>query len=418
MSADPARRDDVRRSAEATAELFRAEGFDDVQILTAAGGAPAVVARRPAPEGAPTVLLYAHHDVQPVGDPADWDSEPFEPTERGDRLYGRGAADDKAGIAAHLAAVRAHGADLPVGVTVLVEGEEEIGSPTLEAFLAAHRDLLAADVIVIADSGNWDIGEPALTTSLRGLVDCFVEVRTLEHGVHSGMWGGVVPDAVTAMVRLLATLHDDEGNVAVEGLHSGPAADLDYPLDRVRAESGLADGRRADRHRVGRRAAVDQARDRHHRLRRDPHRRREQHPDPRRCKAKLSVRLAPGDSSAQAMDRLREHLEKHVPWGAQLTFTPGERGEPIRDRRDRPGVRRGARRLRARPGTASSRSTWASAGRSRSSPRSGTRSPTRPCWSPASRTRTPARTAPTRACTSPSSSGSAWPRRCCCTTSP
>ena len=95
---------------------------------------------------------------------------------------------------------------------------------------------------MIADSGNWDIGEPALTTSLRGLVDCFVEVRTLDHGVHSGMWGGVVPDAVTTLVRLLATLHDDEGNVAVEGLHAGPAADVDYPLDRVRAESGVSDG--------------------------------------------------------------------------------------------------------------------------------------------------------------------------------
>src|SRR5919199_4571764 len=221
VSADPARGDDVRRSAEATAELFRAEGFDDVQILHADGGAPAVVARKPAPAGAPTVLLYAHHDVQPVGDPFDWDSEPFEPTERGARLYGRGAADDKAGIAAHLAAVRTHGSALPVGVTVLVEGEEEIGSPTLEAFLAEHQALLAADVIVIADSGNWDIGEPALTTSLRGLVDCVVEVRTLHHGVHSGMWGGVVPDAVTALARLLATLHDDEGNVAVPGLVSG-----------------------------------------------------------------------------------------------------------------------------------------------------------------------------------------------------
>ena len=242
VSADPARRDDVRRSAEATAELFRAEGLDVADPVEAARGAPAVVARRPAPDGAPTVLLYAHHDVQPVGDEADWDSEPFEPTERGDRLYGRGAADDKAGIAAHLAAIRAYGDELPVGITVLVEGEEEVGSPTLEALLDEHKDLLAADVIVIADSGNWDIGEPALTTSLRGLVDCFVEVRTLDHGVHSGMWGGAVPDAVTTMVRLLATLHDDDGNVAVEGLHSGPAADVDYPLERVRAESGLLDG--------------------------------------------------------------------------------------------------------------------------------------------------------------------------------
>src|SRR3954469_7566486 len=239
VSADPARKDDVRRSADATADLFRAEGFDDVQILSAGGGAPAVVARRPAPDGAPTVLLYAHHDVQPTGDPADWDSEPFEPTERGDRLYGRGAADDKAGITAHLAAVRAHGDDLPVGVTVLVEGEEEIGSPTLEAFLAAHRETLRADVIVIADSSNWDIGTPALTTSLRGLVDCVVEVRVLDHGVHSGLWGGAVPDALTALARLLATLHDEHGDVAVEGLLSTPASEVDYPEERVRAEAGV-----------------------------------------------------------------------------------------------------------------------------------------------------------------------------------
>src|SRR3954463_2053292 len=241
VSALPEHAEDVRRSAEATAELFRAEGFE-AELLTADGAPPAVVATRPAPAGAPTVLLYAHHDVQPVGDPALWESEPFEPTERGERLYGRGAADDKAGIAAHLAAVRAHGADLPVGVTVLVEGEEEVGSPTLEAFLAEHQDLLAADVIVIADSGNWDIGTPALTTSLRGLVDAFVEVRTVDHGVHSGMWGGVVPDAATTMARLIATLHDEDGNVAVDGLQSGPAADIDYPLDRIRAGGGAAQG--------------------------------------------------------------------------------------------------------------------------------------------------------------------------------
>ena len=329
VSADPARADDVRRSAEATAALFAAEGFDDVQLLSADGGAPAVVARRPAPQGAPTVLLYAHHDVQPVGDPADWDSEPFEPTERGQRLYGRGAADDKAGIAAHLAAVRAHGADLPVGVTVLVEGEEEVGSPTLGAFLAQHSGLLAADVIVIADSGNWDIGEPALTTSLRGLVDCFVEVRTLQHGVHSGMWGGVVPDAVTTMVRLLASLHDDEGNVAVEGLHSGPAADVDYPMDRIRAESGLVDGVQL----IGSGSVVERlwTRPAIATIGFDATRTADASntliPSVR---AKISLRLAPGDSSRQAMDRLREHLEKHVPWGAQLTFTPGEVGEATR----------------------------------------------------------------------------------------
>ncbi len=328
VSALPAHAEDVRRSAGATADLFRAEGFD-VEILTVEGGAPAVVATRTGPEGAPTVLLYAHHDVQPVGDPADWDTEPFEPTERGPRLYARGAADDKAGIAAHLAAVRAFGDALPVGVTVLVEGEEEIGSPTLGRFLAEHQDRLAADVIVIADSANWDIGTPALTTSLRGLVDCVVEVRTLEHGVHSGMWGGIVPDALTAMVRLLATLHDDAGNVAVEGLLATEAADVDYPEDRIRAEASVADGV----HLFGEGSAVarlwtrpalavigvdaTKVQDASNTL--IPV-----------ARAKISVRIAPGDTTDNAMSCLTRHLQDHAPWGAQVTVTEGDRGEPTR----------------------------------------------------------------------------------------
>ncbi|MGL5827141.1 MAG: M20/M25/M40 family metallo-hydrolase, partial [Nocardioides sp.] len=240
ISADPAKAPVLQQSAEAVSALFADEGFD-CRILSADGGAPALVARKPGPAGAPTVLLYAHHDVQPVA--ADgWDSPPFEPTERGERLYGRGAADDKAGIAAHLAAVRVLGDDVPVGLVVFSEGEEEIGSPTLPAFLAAHRDLLRSDVMVIADSTNWDIGVPALTTSLRGLVTADVEVRTLTHGVHSGMWGGVVPDAVMTLARVIATLHDDDGEVAVAGLHGTSAADVDYPEARLRAESGALDG--------------------------------------------------------------------------------------------------------------------------------------------------------------------------------
>ncbi len=328
VSALPEHRGDVRRSAELTARLFAEEGFGDVRVLSA-GGAPAVVARRPAPDGAPTVLLYAHHDVQPVGDRAAWDSEPFEPTERGPRLYGRGTADDKAGIAAHLAAVRAHGRDLPVGVTVFVEGEEEVGSPTLTALLAEHRDLLRADVIVIADSGNWDIGVPALTTSLRGLVDCVVEVRTLVHAVHSGMWGGVVPDALSAMARLLATLHDDRGNVAVAGLVTGKAADVDYPVDRLRAESGLADGVEP----VGDGSVVD-------RLWTRPavtvvgldatSTAQASNTLIPSVRAKVSLRAAPGDTGANAMACLVRHLEGHAPWGAQVTVTQGELGEPTR----------------------------------------------------------------------------------------
>ncbi len=327
VSADPALKEEVRRSAEATAELFRAEGLA-VAILSSDGGAPAVVAKKPAPPGAPTVLLYAHHDVQPVGDRASWDSEPFDPTERGDRLYGRGAADDKAGIAAHLAAIRALGGDLPVGVTVFIEGEEEVGSPTLEAFLAEHKDTLAADVIVIADSMNWDIGLPALTTTLRGNVDVFVDVATLDHGVHSGMWGGLVPDAMMAMVRLLATLHDDEGNVAVEGLVSGPASDVDYPEDRIRQESSVLDGVSL----IGSGSYVE-------RLWTKPsisiigldttHTAEASNTLIPSARAKVSLRVAPGDDATAALDKLIRHLETHAPWGAKVTVTPGrESGQP------------------------------------------------------------------------------------------
>src|SRR5690606_19903524 len=218
----------VQQSAELTEQLLRDCGLQ-TQIVSAGEGQPGVIGRRPAPPGAPTVLLYAHHDVQPPGDPAVWQSEPFTVTERDGRLYGRGVADDKAGVMAHVAALRALGDQLGVGVVVFVEGEEEYGSQTLEALLPRPRDTLTADVIVIADSANWDVGVPALTTSLRGIVNLFVEVRTLESAVHSGMFGGAVPDALTVLSRLLATLHDEAGDVAVPGLVHRPAAPLEYP---------------------------------------------------------------------------------------------------------------------------------------------------------------------------------------------
>ena len=230
----------VEDSALATADLLRAEGLE-VEIVRE-GGRPAVIAHLPGPEGAPTVLLYAHHDVQPPGDDADWDTPVFEPTQVGERLYARGIADDKAGVMAHVAALRAHGGRPPVGVTVFVEGEEEVGSASLPPILERHGDRLAADAIVLADSHNWKVGVPALTTTLRGLVRVVVEVRALDHGVHSGMYGGAVPDGLTALARLLATLHDDAGDVAVPGLMSSEAADLDYTEDDLRADSGLADG--------------------------------------------------------------------------------------------------------------------------------------------------------------------------------
>ena len=324
--ADPARRGEVHRSAEKVAELLRGSGFADVEIVSE-GGAPAVIARHPAPPGAPTVLLYAHHDVQPEGDAAQWDSAPFEPTERDGRLYGRGTADDKAGIATHLAAFRAHGGRPPVGVTVFVEGEEESGSPSLGALLAAHKDKLAADVIVIADSDNWTADIPALTVSLRGLADCVVEVATLDHGLHSGLWGGVVPDALTVLVRLLAGLHDDDGNVAVAGLHEGTAAPVDRDPGWVRAESGLLDGvteigEGSVAQRMWAKPAITVIG-----IDTTPIAQASNTLIPR-ARAKVSMRVAPGGDAGAHLDALRRHLESHAPWGAHVTVTPGDVGEP------------------------------------------------------------------------------------------
>ena len=323
---DPSRQSEVHRSAERVAGLLREAGFAEVQIV-AEGGAPAVIAHHPAPPGAPTVLLYAHHDVQPEGDASQWDSQPFDPEERGGRLYGRGSADDKAGIATHLAAFRAHNGNPPVGVTVFVEGEEECGSPSLSALLAAHGHKLAADVIVIADSDNWTSEVPALTVSLRGLADCVVEVATLDHGLHSGLWGGVVPDALTVLVRLLATLHDEDGNVAVAGLHEATAAPVDRDAAWVRAESGLIDGVReigsgTVAQRLWAKPAITVIG-----IDTTPVARASNTLIPS-ARAKVSLRIAPGGDSAVHLDALRRHLEEHAPWGARVTVTPGDIGQP------------------------------------------------------------------------------------------
>jgi acetylornithine deacetylase/succinyl-diaminopimelate desuccinylase-like protein len=324
--ADPARRPEVYRSADVVAKLLSEAGFADVRTVSE-GGAPAVIARHPAPPGAPTVLLYAHHDVQPEGDAGQWTSAPFEPTERDGRLYGRGSADDKAGIATHLAAIRAFEGDLPVGVTVFVEGEEESGSPSLGALLAAHKDLLAADVIVIADSDNWSTEIPSLTVSLRGLADCVVEVATLDHGLHSGMWGGAVPDALSALVRLLASLHDDEGNVAVAGLHESTAAPVDYPPERVRADTGLLDGvaeigSGSVPQRLWAKPAITVIG-----IDTTPIASASNTLIPR-ARAKVSMRVAPGGDAGAHLAALTRHLEQHAPWGARVTVTPGDVGQP------------------------------------------------------------------------------------------
>lgn len=317
----------VEASAQAVADLLRGAGMPEVEVLRVPGGAPAVVARRPAPAGAPTVLLYAHHDVQPPGDEAAWTTPAFTPTERDGRLYARGAADDKAGILVHVAALRVLGDALGVGVTVFVEGEEEIGSPTFDAFLAAHRERLAADVIVVADSSNWRVGEPSLTTSLRGLVDGVVEVRTLDHALHSGMYGGPVPDATTALIRLLDSLWGPDGDVAVPGLVAGEAADLDYPEDLLRADAGVLDGvaligsGRLTSRLWTRPALTVIGMD-------VPSIATSSNTLQPVARAKFSLRVAPGQDPHAAFEALAAHLRANAPWGARVEVLRGEFGMP------------------------------------------------------------------------------------------
>jgi len=328
VSADPAAGPFLAESAGEVAELLVAAGLSDVEVLAVPGGRPAVIARRPAPPGAPTVLLYAHHDVQPPGDPAAWDTEPFQPTEVGGRLFGRGAADDKAGIAVHLAALRVHGDDLPVGVTVLIEGEEEVGSPTLIPFLDRFKDRLAADVVVFADAVNWTADVPSLTTSLRGGATITVELRTLDHAVHSGLFGGPVPDALTALCRLLATLHDEHGDVAVAGLTRGQADPVDLTEATLRADAGMLDGVQL----IGTGGLTDRlwaapsitviALD-------APATKDASNTLQPVARAKVSLRVAPGDDADRACEAVKAHLRAHAPWGAHVTATSGGTAAPF-----------------------------------------------------------------------------------------
>ena len=312
----------VRRSAEASAKLLAAAGCAKVRLLELDGAPPAVLAECDAAPGAPSVLLYAHHDVQPVG-PADrWDSPPFDAVVRNGRMYGRGTADDKAGIAVHAAVVRAFNGLPPVRVRILIEGEEEMGSPHLDRFLELHSAELEADVIVLADNPNWRLGVPSLTTSLRGLVDCVVDLRVLDHAVHSGEFGGPVVDALTSLSRLLASLHDDDGNPAVDGLSSQSMATAEMSEKEFRSAAGTRPGIRlagtgSITARLWSRPAisvlgmdappVDEA----------------SNQIVPRARALVSVRLAPDDDPARAMRALTAHLHTHAPWGAEVQVTPG-----------------------------------------------------------------------------------------------
>jgi acetylornithine deacetylase/succinyl-diaminopimelate desuccinylase-like protein len=331
---DPAH---LQASAEKVRELLiELDLFELVEIRTAKygdkTGAPAVVARRAAKNGKPQILLYAHHDVQPPGLEGDWNTPAFEPTIKDGRIFARGAADDKAGIVAHLTALRVLkqilGEDFEVGVSVFIEGEEEAGSPSFRNFLEENKDALEADVIVVADSANWTVEVPALTTTLRGLVSQVIEVRTLDHAVHSGMYGGAIPDATMALIRVLASLHNEDGSVAVQGLVESEAAALEYTEESLRVDSGLLPAT----HSIGKGTFLS-------RIWTKPSitvigidttpvaiSSNTLLPS---ASAKISMRIAPGDDPATALEKLRTHLTDNLPWGASIAFGETELGKPF-----------------------------------------------------------------------------------------
>ena len=316
----------VHEAARAVVEMLAGAGVADARHLEIPGGYPAVYGEIAAPPGRPTVLLYAHYDVQPAGPPDAWTSPSFEPAVRGGRMYGRGAADDKSGVVSHAAAIRAFGGRPPVGVKVIIEGEEETDSH-LEEYVREHPELFRADAIIVADAGNLRPGAPTLTTALRGVISCTVEVRTLAGPVHSGQFGGPAPDALMALVRALATLQDERGNVAVDDLASGAwPGGAELPEERFRHSVGLADG--VDL--IGDGTIADRlwARPSINVIGIDaPPVQGAANALVPVARARVSLRVAPGEDPSRALELLEAHLRAAVPWHAQVRVYDGAVGE-------------------------------------------------------------------------------------------
>jgi acetylornithine deacetylase/succinyl-diaminopimelate desuccinylase-like protein len=318
----------IERACAKVMEIFTAAGYATVRKVEIPGGKPAVLAETPGPPGSPTVLLYAHYDVQPAGDESQWLSPPFEPTERDGRLYGRGAADDKSGVVIHAALMRAFAGRPPCTVRVIVEGEEEWGGP-FEQYPRSHPDVFAADAIVVADVGNARINEPTFTTALRGMAAVTVECRTLRGAVHSGMFGGPAPDALMALIGLLATLRDDDGETAVEGVTGfdwdGPEfAEADFrELAGVEPDQPLV-GRGSIASRLFSKPVINVVG-----IDAPPTQGAINAVIPE-ARARVSLRVPPGHDAVAARDALIRHLETHTPWGITVTVTPEAVGQGVR----------------------------------------------------------------------------------------
>ncbi|MEX2031873.1 MAG: M20/M25/M40 family metallo-hydrolase [Dehalococcoidia bacterium] len=312
----------LRECAEATAEILEAAGLRGVRLIDSPASRPAVYGQAKGASGGPTVMFYGHYDVQPPGPEGAWTSPAFQPSEREGRLYGRGTSDDKCAVVMHAAALRANAGGLGADVKVLIEGEEEIGSPTLPELLAGGEGILGCHLLVVADTPNLRRGQPTLTTSVRGLVDCVVEVRVLEEALHSGLYGGPVPDALIVLARILSSLHDESGDVAIEGLRRHDFTGAEYVEQTFREGARLVDsveliGTGSIPERLWAKPALSvlgidapSVADATNRI----------VPSTR---AKISLRLAPGENPAEAFTALEMHLQARAPWGAEVSVKPG-----------------------------------------------------------------------------------------------
>jgi acetylornithine deacetylase/succinyl-diaminopimelate desuccinylase-like protein len=309
----------VLEMADATVALLKRYGLQEVRLLEIPGGYPSVYGEIPAPPGAPTVMMYAHYDVQPAQKEDGWETDPWIPVVKDGRLYGRGAADDKSGIMITAASLGVFEGNPPVGVKVLIEGGEE-APDHLEEYVAAHPEFFSCDVFIITDNGNLTIGDPALTTTLRGEVSCVIEVRTLDHAVHSGSFGGAAPDALISLIRILATLHDSHGNVAIRGLHSNPPPSIRYPENMYQRDAGLLEG--VELIGTGPLSArlwskpsvtvigIDAPSVREASNILIPH-----------AAAKISMRISPDSDADHELQLLMVHLRAAAPWNAQVEVT-------------------------------------------------------------------------------------------------
>jgi acetylornithine deacetylase/succinyl-diaminopimelate desuccinylase-like protein len=325
----------VERMGRVTLEMFQQAGFGDARFMDVPSGYPPIYAELPGPEGSPVVVLYAHYDVQPAPPEQGWTSDPWTPTRKENgRIYGRGASDDISGLVAHLGTMRVFDGKPPCTVKLILEGMEETES-NLEAFVEAHPELFSCDLFIVCDMGNLRVGEPVFTTALRGDVACVVTVSTLQHSLHSGVFGGPAPDAMMALARLLATLHDENGDVAVEGVTTGSWPGEQFGEHDLRASADVLDGvtltgtgpigDRLWAHPSINAIGVDMTSIAGSSNVLIP-----------RASAKISMRIVPGSEPDQELDALVAHLESHAPWGAQVEVKRTKAAPPFQCATDGP----------------------------------------------------------------------------------